>query len=117
VGALAKLAQEFSDTKADVLDTLIELCEKPGFRVHLSLAGALGSLRDARASEALSSLAARELDGRIRRRVRDALDEISQGASTEDGTKGLRAELEKLREANRSLTDRLEKLEVKSTPS
>ena len=63
VSALAKLAEEFPARKAEILDHLIELTEKPGFRVHLALATALGGLKDPKATPALERLAAREPDG------------------------------------------------------
>lgn len=111
VSALAKLAEEHPARKPEIVDFLIEQTEKPGFRVQLALALALGSLKDARAIPALERLAAREPDGRIKRYVREAIQQIAAGSRPEDAVRALRDDLEKLREENRVLKDRIEKLE------
>jgi aminopeptidase N len=111
VMTLATLAEEFPEKKPDIVDHLIELTEKPGFRVHLTLCVALGRLKDPKAIEALERLAAREPDGRIRRYAKEAIRDISEGKRSEDAFKNLREDLEKLRDENRALKDRVEKLE------
>jgi aminopeptidase N len=111
VMALGKLAEEFPARKAEIIDHLIELTEKPGFRVHLALANTLGGLKDSKAIPALERLAAREPDGRVRRYVREAVQQIASGTRPEDAARALRDDLEKLRDENRALRDRIEKLE------
>lgn len=112
VMTMARLAEEFPEKKADVVDHLIALTETPGFRVHLALCAALGRLKDPRAIGALERLAAREPDGRIKRSVKEAIREISEGQKREDTIKNLRDDLEKIKDENRGLKDRLEKLEA-----
>ena len=56
----------------------------------------------------------RELDGRVVRVAREAIQRLREGADKGDEIKKLRDDVEKLQEENRGLKDRLDKLESQS---
>jgi aminopeptidase N len=67
---------------------------------------------DARAVPHLEAIAARDLDGRIVRRAREAARDLREGRQRSDEVRGLREDLDRLREDNRALRDRLDRLET-----
>jgi aminopeptidase N len=90
--------------------------DDPEFMVRMRVPGAFEEIGDAGAVESLRRLLDRDLDGRIHRRTQHAIDSILAGRSRiEEGTR-LRSEMDKLREDNRKLKERLDKLEVASRP-
>ena len=74
---------------------------------------ALQALRDDKAIPAIDRLAARELDGRVIRTCREATAALRKGRDKGEEVSKLRKELDKLREENKSIKDRLEKVESK----
>ena len=60
----------------------------------------------------LNRLAERDLDGRIQRRARAAATTISEGRNRTEQDTRTREELDKLREENKKLQQRIEKLEA-----
>ncbi|MCH8994235.1 MAG: HEAT repeat domain-containing protein [Chloroflexi bacterium] len=103
----------YAEKKDPALDRLVELLDDPGLRTRLAAVGALLELGDDRAIPALERLAARELDGRVIRRCREAVARLREGSDKGEEMKKLRDELDKLREEQRTLKDRLEKMETK----
>ncbi|MCC7364187.1 MAG: HEAT repeat domain-containing protein [Dehalococcoidia bacterium] len=112
VAALGKFAKRFDQRKPDLCDRFVQLTHDPDFRVRIAAANALKAVDDATYAGALDAMAARELDGRGVRTAREAAIALRKGAKTDDEVKALRDDLEKLRQENTKLKDRLEKLEA-----
>ncbi len=106
--ALAKLGEG----KPEVVDHLNRLLDDPWYRVRIEACIALGELLDPKAIPALERLVDRELDGRVKRRGREAILKIRAGREASSEFKRLRDDVDKLREENRQLKERLEKLEA-----
>jgi aminopeptidase N len=107
--ALPKLA---NDKKAR--ETLEDLLDTPDPYVRVDVVRALGELGDAKARGALHRQLDRELDGRVRRRIREALRDLGGAGKRE--TDRLRDELESLRAEHADLKARLGKLEALVSP-
>lgn len=107
---LARLAR-YEENKDAYLDRLIELLDDPDLRVRLAAIAAIDALGEARASAALAALQARELDGRVVRRCREAIASLREGRDKGDEVTKLRDEVDKLREEQKAFKDRLEKIE------
>ncbi len=105
--ALAKLGEG----KTDVVDHVIRLLDDPWFRVRVEACIALGKLLDPKAVEPLQRLVDRELDPRVKRRAREAIRSIQAGRESSDEFKRLREDVDRLREENRQLKERLERIE------
>ena len=110
--ALACLGK-FGDGNKDIVEFLSDHVDDPWIRARTNAIGALQELKDEGALPALSRRIPRELDGRVVRRCREAIAAIAQGKDRGEDVKKLRGELETLREENRKLSDRLDKLEAK----
>src|SRR5262249_25536235 len=107
--ALPKLA---GDRKAR--ETLEELLESADPHLRVDVVRALAELGDTKARGALHRQFDRELDGRVRRRIRETLRDLG-GAGKRD-TDRLRDELEALRVEHSELKVRLGKLEALIEP-
>ena len=110
--ALVSLGK-LGEGKREVVDFLTDFVDDPWLRARTSTVGALQELKDERAVPALSRRIPMELDGRVVRRCREAISAIQQGKDRGEDVRKLREELEKVREENRALVDRMEKLESK----
>ncbi len=95
-------------------ETLEELLESADPYLRVDVARALVDLADPKSRGVLHKQLDRELDGRVRRRLREALREI--GSAGKQGTEKLRDELEALRTEHLELKARLAKLEELSKP-
>jgi aminopeptidase N len=95
----------------EVQDKLTELLGDRWFRVRGSSAQALAELKAVSAIPELSKAADRELDGRIRRVMREAMAKIRASRTSEDEIKRLSDDLDKLKEENRLLKERVDRLE------
>ncbi len=109
---LSKTAK-YLDKKEPARDRLTELLDDPWLRTRLTAISALVHLGDVAAIPALERLAARELDGRVIRTSREAITKLREGVDKGEEVKKLRDELDKLREDQRTLRDRLTKMESK----
>jgi aminopeptidase N len=107
--ALPKLS---SDRKAR--ETLEELLEGADPYLRVDVARALGDLGDAKARGALHRQLERDLDGRVRRRIRETLRDLG-GAGKREADR-LRDELEAMRTEHAELKARLSKLEALVAP-
>jgi len=103
----------YAERKEPALDRLVELLDDPSLRTRLAAIGALQELGEDAAIGGLERLAARELDGRVVRRSREAAMRLREGRDKGEEVKKLREEFDKMREEQRTLKDRLEKLEAK----
>jgi aminopeptidase N len=90
-------------------ESLEEVLDDGNPHLRVSAAVALGELGDGKARPALRQLLERELDGRVRRRVREVLRDLP--ASSKREARQLREELDQLRRSHQELTARLSKLE------
>jgi aminopeptidase N len=112
--ALGKLGEVAPDhVKEDVIDHLIQLLDDGWFRSQQSAIGALEDLKATKALPHLERTAQRALDGRVVRSARLAAQAIRQGQDKGDEVKKLREEVDKLVDENRTLKDRLDKLETR----
>ena len=89
----------------------------PDFRVRMDAASALAGIGDGRSIAAIDRARAGELDGRAKRRFRNAILQLRQKGSTEERLHKLGDELERLRSESSLMRERLEKLETANKPS
>jgi len=112
--ALAKLGEFVPENrKEEIVDHLIPLIDDPWFRSSISAIDALEELKATKALPHLDRFAASGLDGRQVRSARLAAKAIRESGKSTDDVKKLREEMEKLTDENRTLKDRLDKIEAK----
>jgi aminopeptidase N len=114
VGALGKLGSQSETRRTEILDFLTAMVDDREFMVRMRLPAALEELGDSRAIGTLERMSRRELDGRIRRRAEEAIAALRLGRSRSEETRLLRDDLEQMREENRKLRERIERLETLS---
>jgi aminopeptidase N len=105
--ALPKLA---SDRKCR--ETLEDLIDDPDPMLRLDVTRALGEMGDGKARPALRERLEVELDPRVRRRLREALRDLSQEGKR--GQEGLRDEVDKLQAEHAELRGRIAALEARA---
>jgi aminopeptidase N len=110
--AIVALPKLSSDRK--VREALEELLESSDPYLRVDVVRALLEVGDVKARGPLSRQLERELDGRVRRRIREALRDL--GGSGKRETERLREELESLRNEHGELKARLSKLEALLAP-
>ncbi|HMJ15222.1 MAG TPA: M1 family aminopeptidase, partial [Polyangiaceae bacterium] len=106
ISALARLSDE-----RKVRQHLEDLLDDSDPHLRSDVVGAFQTLGDVRAKAALRRRLERELDGRVKRRIREALRDMTDG--TAGDRQRLNDELETLRGELAELKGRLAKLEVK----
>ena len=113
VAALAELAQgtEIRPTREFLEDRFSD----PDFRVRMEIAVALARLGDRQSVPAIERALAAELDGRARRRMREALSDLADGTHPAEQVVRLKEELTRLRTDTTQLRERLEKLEARDS--
>ena len=107
VRALAKLGEG----RPEVSDILTGLLDDQWFKVRLEAAVGLGNLLDSKALPALEQLVSKELDCRVKRRARESIRKIQMGREATDEFRQMREDIDKLRDENRLLKERLDRLE------
>jgi aminopeptidase N len=107
--ALPKLS-----TDRKVREALEELLDQADPYLKVDVVRALLEVGDVKARGALAKQLERELDGRVRRRIREVLRDLSAAGKKE--TERLREELDSLRNDYASMKARLSKLEELTTP-
>ncbi len=105
--ALPKLA---SDRKCR--ETLEDLIDDPDTMLRLDVARALGDLGDGKARPALRARLEVELDPRVRRRIREAVRDLSQEGKR--AQEGLRDDFDKLQAEHAELRGRVAALEARA---
>jgi aminopeptidase N len=110
VAALARLAE--GTLHARRIRERLEAClDDPDFRVRMESAASLALLADPRAIESLERAARRELDGRAKRRMKEAIADLQEKGRPTEQTRKLSEEVERLRNELLALRERLEKVE------
>jgi aminopeptidase N len=110
--ALAVLMRGRRDREArDVRERIELLLADHDFRVQAAAIEALAQIGDPAAIAALRRMIERELDGRLRRRGKEVIRDLEDGASTGEDLRRMRDELGELRALASTLRDRVEKLE------
>jgi aminopeptidase N len=92
---------------------LEERLTDPDFRVRGEIAAALARIGDRQAIAAIERALASELDGRARRRMREAVTTLREGSGTTTQVARLQDEVERLRTETTKLRERLDKLEAR----
>src|SRR6185436_6874729 len=95
-------------------ETLEELLDSADPYLRVDVVRALGDLGDAKARSALQRQLERDLDGRVRRRIREVMRDLG-GTGKREADK-LRDELEALRNEHAELKARIGKLETTVLP-
>jgi len=98
-----------------------ERCEgwlnDPDFRVRIEASSSLALLGDVRAVPAIEAALRAELDGRARRRMREAIDELREKGGSEEKLRKISDELQRLSGESTRLRERLEGLEKARRPA
>lgn len=110
--ALGSLGQHFESRKKATAETISRFLDDPDLRVRLAATSALRTLKDPSQVDALDRMAKRELDGRGVRVAREVAAELRKGTDTPGELRNLRDEFEKLRDENRALRERIDKVEA-----
>jgi len=115
IGALAQLMRGRRDREArDVRERIEILLGDRDFRVQAAAIEALGVIGDPAAIGALRRMVERELDGRLRRRGREVIRDLEEGAPLAEEVRRLRDEVGELRTLVGSLRDRLDRAETRA---
>jgi aminopeptidase N len=115
-GALAQLMRGRRDREArDVRERIEMLLQDRDFRVQAAAVEALNVIGDPAAIGALQRMIDRELDGRLRRRGKEVIRDLGEGAPLAEDVRRLRDEVGELRALAASLRERVELLESRAT--
>jgi aminopeptidase N len=117
-GALAILMRGRRDREArDVRERIELLLVDKDFRVQAAAVEALNVIGDPGAIPALRRMIDRELDGRLRRRGKEIIRDLGEGAPLAEDVRRLRDENGELRNQLGMLRERIEMLEARSAPA
>jgi aminopeptidase N len=113
VMALAALARGRRDREArDVRERVELLLADRDFRVQAAAIEALALIGDPAAIPGLRQMVERELDGRLRRRGKEVIRDLENGASVGEDVRRMRDEIGDLRTLATALRERIDKLEA-----
>ncbi len=115
IRALGKLGGEKDPAPAPIVETLTALLDEEHFRTRMAVLEALESLHSPKTLPALERLRARDLDGRVKRRVEEVIEAIRSERKQTDEVQQLCDGFQALREENKKLLDRLDRLEARQT--
>ncbi|MBM3222267.1 MAG: aminopeptidase [Candidatus Tectomicrobia bacterium] len=114
IRALGALGGEKEPAPAAIVDTLTTLLDEEHFRIRMAVLDALASLHNPKTLPALERLRSRDLlDGRIKRRVEEVIEGIRSERKQTDEVQQLRDDFQALRETNKQLLERLDRLEAR----
>ena len=113
VSALGRLGTVLPGRSKDLADRVVPFLRDPDFRVRMAAAGALKALGVDSHVQELESMARREVDGRTVRAAREAALALRNPAPVAAATAPLRDDLERVREENSRLAERLAVLEAR----
>jgi aminopeptidase N len=111
--ALGKLGGEKDPAPDAIVDTLTALLDEDQFRTRMAVLTALESLNSPKTLPALEGLSARDVDGRIKRRLAEVIEGIRSSRKQADDMQQLRDDMQALREENKKLLERLDRLEAR----
>ena len=114
IRALGKLGGEKDPAPDVIVDTLTALLDEEQFRTRMAVLDALTALNSPKTLPALERLQARDLDGRVKRRLAEVLEAIRSSRKQADDMQQLRDDVQSLREENKKLVERLDRLEARS---
>jgi aminopeptidase N len=114
VTALGRLAEGTVNARR-ARERLEAVLADPDFRVRMDAGLALAELGDARSIAAIERARAAELDGRVKRRFRNAVTQLREKGGTGDKVRKLGDEVDRLRGESTRLRERVEKLEARPT--
>jgi aminopeptidase N len=117
IRALGKLGGEKDPAPEAIMDTLTTLLDEEHFRTRMAVLDALESLNSPKTLPALQRLSARDLDGRVKRRLTEVIDAIRSSRKQVDDMQQLRNDVQALREENKKLLERLDRLEARQASS
>ena len=109
------LGGEKDPVPAPIVETLTTLLDEEHFRTRMAVLDALESLHSPKTLPALERLRARDLDGRVKRRVEEVIEAIRSERKQTNEVQQLRDDFQALREENKKLLDRLDRLEARQT--
>jgi aminopeptidase N len=112
IGALGQLGEIKESRRAEVFDHLTALENDREFLVRMRLPGAFEDLRESKAISVLGRMADRAVDGRLRRRAEEAIEALRRGKSRSEESRLMREDLDNLRDENKRLRERLDKLDA-----
>lgn len=114
LGALASLCRGRSDREAvRARERVEELLLDRDFRVQAAALEALATWGDRAAAPAIERMIARELDGRLRRRGKEIVRDLREGAGAAAELGRLRDEVNGLQAATAALRERLDRLDAR----
>jgi HEAT repeat protein len=116
VAALARLAEGTLHVRRARERLEGWLCD-PDFRVRMDASSALATLADPRAVPAIEVALHGELDGRAKKRMREAISELREKGKPEEKLRKLSEEVQRLGGESTRLRERLEGLENKLRPA
>ena len=115
VAAMGEAARGTAHVRA-TREFLEDRLTDPDFRVRGEIAAALARLGEREAITSIERALAAELDGRARRRMRDAITELREGSGAASQVVRLQEEVDRLRGETTKLRERLDKLERNDGP-
>jgi aminopeptidase N len=113
IRALGTLGGEQDPAPTTIVETLTALLDEEHFRTRMAVLDALEALHSPKTLPALERLRARDLDGRVQRRVVEVIEAIRSDRKQTDEVQQLRDDFQALREDNKKLLERLERLEAR----
>ncbi len=111
VAATCTLGKLGENKKEEVVDHLISLLTEWEFRIVQAAIQALVDLRETKAIPELEKLSERTTSNAVRRRAKEATIKLQEGLERSKEFQHLREDVDKLREENRSLRNKLEEIE------
>jgi aminopeptidase N len=117
IRALGKLGGDKDPAPEAIVDTLTTLLDEEQFRTRMAVLDALEALNSPKTLATLQRLSARDLDGRVKRRLEEVITAIRSNRKQADDMQQLRDDVKALREENTTLRERLDRLEARSTPA
>ena len=112
VAALGRFGELVEAKRGAAIDATIGLLDDPAFLVQLAAISALEGLGDARALGALDRLARSAHDGRARRDAAEAAMTIREGLRVPAQVVHLREDIDRLREEQKKIAERIAALET-----
>ena len=114
IDGLARLGALVEETRASVVDAIVQLFDDRMFLVQLTAIGAAERLGDRRALPSLERLTQSAFDGRVRRDAAEAAIRIREGQKVPAQVNGLRTDVDALRDEHRKLQAKIEELSARA---